>query len=95
MHHDPSCARPCGRCGDVLTGEAASVRAWLERQADHYMQSGSWLSDIPLGVTDFGARGGALVPHLSADTLYGRFKPGPLVFYAVWRGAEITTDRAR
>jgi hypothetical protein len=77
-----------------VTVTQADAQAWLERQADHYCaEGGTFTSDLPLGVTGLGVR-----LELSGDfslraSLCEKFKPGPLTFYAVWLGIELTTTR--
>jgi hypothetical protein len=97
LHHQASDEPASAAHPEVAarTEAECTVRAWLERQADHYMEHGEFTSDMPLGVTGFGVR---------ADLDAGSVREGPvfslspirdLTFYACWRGVELTTTRRR
>lgn len=74
----------------------ADAQAWLERQADHFMETMEFTSDIPPGVHGLGC---GVVFDADADDprlarIYERFEPGPRSFWCHLYDALLTTERA-
>jgi hypothetical protein len=79
----------------VTTTAEENVRAWLERQADFYMDYGEFTSDVPLDVTGAGVRADMDAGSVREGDLFRRSEVRELVFYAYWHDAELTTIRRR
>lgn len=81
--------------GTIQTEAETRVRAWLERQADYYMDHGVFTSNMPLDVTGFGVRADLGAGSVRDAGLFNPLKVRELVFYACWLGSELTTTRRR
>lgn len=73
----------------------ADAQAWLERQADHYMNGGQFTSDALPGITSFGTRVALPRDALCAAVMYDAVGLVPIEFYVAWGGMELTTTRDR
>lgn len=69
------------------------AQAWLERQADHYMDGGVFTSDVLPGVTWFGVRVAASTETLIMAATLEATDVVPLEFHATWLGTELTASR--
>jgi len=79
----------------MATITEADAQAWLERQADHFMESGEFTSDVLSGITRFGIRVPLSTDGLRAAAMYGYVDLMPVEFHATWAGMELTTARDR
>lgn len=71
----------------------AEAQAWLEKQADHFIETREFTSDLVPGVH-------RLVCEVILDEedmrdvrRYERIEPKPLTFWCYWYGAKLTTTR--
>jgi hypothetical protein len=73
------------------------AQAWLERQADRFINGGidgsPFTSDVLPGITQFGVEQELYLDSLDAPGMYEAVGPMALVFHATWLGIELTTTR--
>ena len=79
----------------MVTITEAEAQAWLERQADHFTETGQFTSDIPLGVSQLTSAVIFSEDDIRGRGIYERFDPGPVTFWCYWHGKMLTTTRNR
>lgn len=76
-----------------MTTTEADAQSWLERQADRFMETREFTSDVVPGVHRLVCEVILDAEDLRDARRYERFEPKPLTFWCYWYSLKLTTTR--